>query len=77
MTYYIVPNICGEKVRENIENHANINFSDKYFVIARGKPTPTAKLWISLNYCEKYFRNWMSNQEILKNVVPRKFGAIR
>ena len=43
----------SQKFRKNVENHTNINFCDKNFVIARAKPTPIAEFWTIVSFREK------------------------
>ena len=40
-TKYFHTKISLSTTFKNVENHANINFRDKIFVISHGKPTPT------------------------------------
>ena len=65
-----------QEFRENVENHANVNFCDKIFMILRCKLTPTVELHPVQNFCEKNFRNWRFNHEIQENFVAQKFEAI-
>ena len=64
-----------QKFSETAENQMNVNFRDKNFVIApifrdSRCDTPTIKNVPN-------FRDPKSNHENHKNIVPRKFGAIR
>ena len=63
-----------QKFRETAENHTNVNFRDKNFVIAPIFRDSCSSRPPFQNFCEENFRDPKSNHE---NIVPQKFGAIR
>ena len=62
--YHIAPKFLVQNFRENVENHANVNFRDKNFAIVHGEPTAERS-----NFCEKKFLR--VDHKIYKNVGPR------
>ena len=58
------------KFRENVKNHVNVNIRDENFVVACGDPIPTAELRSVVNFHEKTFCDWMSNDGNHENSVP-------
>ena len=69
---FLVQRFC-----ENVDNHTDINFRDKIFVILHSELTPIVELHLVLKFCKKIFCNWKSNHEIHRNIVQQKFGGVR